>query len=274
MNAPVSAALAGEDLHGSPARYLNRELSWLRFNMRVMDEAENPNHPVLERLRFLSISASNLDEFYMVRVAGLRAQMRNGVAATSIDGLTPSEQVEQIHVLASELLGKQQQLWLELRDEAARAGVEVLQPEQLSKTDEAWLRGDFLSHTLPVITPLAIDPAHPFPFIPNLGFTLALQLRNKRDKSLMNALIPLPSGVGRFVELPALSRDDNTPARPGGLLPWKTFWRCLSIRSSRGTSWSARAHSGSFATAISRSRKSPKIWCSNSRTCSNSAGAV
>ncbi len=209
MTVTDTAGLDVEALKASPQRFLNRELSWLRFNMRVMDEARNPSHPVLERLRFLSISASNLDEFYMVRVAGLRAQMRNGVTATSIDGLTPSEQVEQIHVLASELMGKQQSLWRELREEAALAGVEVLTPKSLSKTDDAWLRGDFLSHTLPVITPLAIDPAHPFPFIPNLGFALALQLRNKRDKSLMNALIPLPNGIKRFVELPALSRDDN-----------------------------------------------------------------
>ncbi|BDW99412.1 RNA degradosome polyphosphate kinase [Maricaulis maris] len=210
MNAPVGEFAETETLMDSPKRFLNRELSWVRFNLRVLAEAANPNHPVFERLRFLSISASNLDEFYMVRVAGLRAQMHNGVTATSIDGLTPAEQLEQIHALAGELMLRQQTLWRALRTEIGKAGVKVLEPKQVSQTDEAWLRGDFLKHTLPVITPLAIDPAHPFPFIPNLGFALALQLRRKGTGKLMNALIPLPSGVKRFVELPA------RPARGGG----------------------------------------------------------
>jgi polyphosphate kinase len=197
------------DLMLQADRFLNRELSWLRFNMRVIEEAENTNHPVLERLRFLSISASNLDEFYMVRVAGLRARIRAGLSSVSMDGLTPTEQVEQIHVLANELIGKQQSLWQELQLDLATAGIAVLSADALSKTDEAWLRGDFLSHVLPVITPLAIDPAHPFPFIPNFGFAIALQLRNKVDGALMNALLPLPNGVKRFVELPTRSSQEN-----------------------------------------------------------------
>ena len=202
MNVPVGEFAETESLMETPERFLNRELSWVRFNMRVLDEAANPNHPVFERLRFLSISASNLDEFYMVRVAGLRAQVHNGVSSTSIDGLTPAEQLEKIHALAGELMIRQQVLWRALKTEIGKVGVKVLEPSQVSKTDEAWLRGDFLKHTLPVITPLAIDPAHPFPFIPNLGFALALQLRKKGTGKLMNALIPLPSGVKRFVELP------------------------------------------------------------------------
>jgi len=197
-----------EALKTSPDRFVNRELSWLRFNMRVIEEAENENHPVFERLRFLSISASNLDEFYMVRVAGLKALLRNGVTSSSIDGLTPAQQVEQIQVLAGELMGKQQELWRELREDMPEHGVSVLEAGDLSKTDEAWLRGDFLSHTLPVITPLAIDPAHPFPFIPNLGFSLALHLEDAKTGRDMHALIPMPSGVKRFVELPM--RDDGT----------------------------------------------------------------
>ncbi|OLF77819.1 RNA degradosome polyphosphate kinase [Maricaulis sp. W15] len=214
MNAPVGDLAEIETLMQSPKRFVNRELSWVRFNLRVLDEAANPHHPVFERLRFLSISASNLDEFYMVRVAGLRAQVHNGVTATSIDGLTPAEQLEQIHALAGELMLKQQALWRKLHAEIGKAGVKVLEPSQVSKTDEAWLRGDFLKHTLPVITPLAIDPAHPFPFIPNLGFAVALQLRKKGTGKLMNALIPLPSGVKRFVELPTRpARDGGRPAR-------------------------------------------------------------
>ncbi|WP_323763125.1 RNA degradosome polyphosphate kinase [Maricaulis sp.] len=209
MNAPVGDLVETETLMGSPKRFLNREMSWVRFNLRVLDEAANPDHPVFERLRFLSISASNLDEFYMVRVAGLRAQVHNGVSATSIDGLTPAEQLEKIHALAGELMLKQQTLWRTLRTEIGKAGIKVLEAKQVSKGDEAWLREEFLKHTLPVITPLAIDPAHPFPFIPNLGFALALQLRKKGTGKLMNALIPLPSGVKRFVELPTRPRNDG-----------------------------------------------------------------
>lgn len=212
MTSPAVENADIDALKTSPSRFLNRELSWLRFNMRVIEEAENPALPVFERLRFLSISASNLDEFYMVRVAGLRALVRNGVTKPSIDGLTPAEQIEQIHVLASELMGKQQALWNGLRDEMREHGVSVQSADELSKTDEAWLRGDFLSHTLPVITPMAIDPAHPFPFIPNLGFALALHLRNKKTAKEMYALIPMPSGVRRFVELP--SRSVNDRGRP------------------------------------------------------------
>lgn len=208
MDITANEAIDGAALAEHPERFLNRELSWLRFNMRVMEEAENLQHPVLERLRFLSISASNLDEFYMVRVAGLRAQVRSGVSATSIDGLTPVEQLEQIHMLANELMGKQQRLWCEISEAVGDAGIKVLGAEDLSRIDEAWLRGDFLSHTLPVITPLAIDPAHPFPFIPNMGFFLALQLREKDGETRRNALIPMPNGVRRFVELPTQSDGD------------------------------------------------------------------
>ncbi|WP_295691389.1 RNA degradosome polyphosphate kinase [uncultured Maricaulis sp.] len=222
MNVPVGDLAETESLMETPERFLNRELSWVRFNMRVLDEAADANHPVFERLRFLSISASNLDEFYMVRVAGLRAQVHNGVSSTSIDGLTPAEQLEKIHTLAGELMIRQQVLWRAIKIEIGKAGVKVLEAGQVSSTDEAWLRGDFLKHTLPVITPLAIDPAHPFPFIPNLGFALALQLRKKGSGKLMNALIPLPSGVKRFVELP------TRPAKEGGR-PARRFMTLESV---------------------------------------------
>lgn len=189
-------------LMASPERFLNRELSWLQFNMRVLEEAANPNHPMLERLRFLSISASNLDEFYMVRVAGLRAQVRNGVSMPSIDGLTPADQLSRINGFAGELMEEQLKCWRDLKRQLDRLGVKLLDENDLPKTDRAWLRKDFLEHILPVITPLAIDPAHPFPFIPNLGFALALKLRRDSDGKTMTALIPLPTGVKRFIELP------------------------------------------------------------------------
>ncbi|MFW6300680.1 MAG: RNA degradosome polyphosphate kinase [Oceanicaulis sp.] len=193
----------------SPERFLNRELSWLQFNWRVLEEAENPNHPVLERLRFLSISASNLDEFYMVRVAGLRAQVRNGVDRPGMDGLTPSQQLERIDAAAAELMTAQQSAWRDVRQAMAGEGVELLGADELSAKERTWLRDDFLAHTLPVITPLAIDPAHPFPFIPNLGFAVVLKLKRESDGKIMNALIPLPAGVKRFVEIPTKDADDQ-----------------------------------------------------------------
>lgn len=186
----------------SPERFINRELSWLKFNLRVLEESENPNHPLLERLRFLSISASNLDEFYMVRVAGLRAQMRAGVIVPSQDGLTPQQQLEEISRVANGLMDKQQEHWRALRAELADEGIEVVEPEELTDGERDWLREDYLMTILPVMTPLAVDPAHPFPFIPNLGFALALTLTRPDERGHMNGLIPIPSGVERFVELP------------------------------------------------------------------------
>jgi polyphosphate kinase len=196
----------------STERFLNRELSWLQFNMRVLEEAANKHHPVLERLRFLSISASNLDEFYMVRVAGLRAQVRNGVNTPSIDGLTPADQLKRINQFAGELMDEQLARWRVLKNELGRSGVKLLSEDEITKRDRDWLAEDFLSHVLPVITPLAIDPAHPFPFIPNLGFSLVLKLRRQQDRKLMTALVPLPNGVRRFIELP--DRRKTAAGRP------------------------------------------------------------
>lgn len=197
-NSPVS----GPSLMDSTDRFLNRELSWLQFNTRVLEEAANPNHPILERLRFLSISASNLDEFYMVRVAGLRAQLRNGITAPSIDGLTPADQLARINGFAGELMDEQLTSWRTIKAAMAKQGVHLLDETSIPKADIKWLRTDFLAHIMPVLTPLAIDPAHPFPFIPNMGFAMALKLRRDRDGKSMTALIPMPSGIKRFVELP------------------------------------------------------------------------
>jgi len=196
-----------EALMASPERFLNRELSWLQFNWRVIDEARNPNHPPLERLRFLSISASNLDEFYMVRVAGLRAQLRNGVERPGMDGFTPAQQLDQINDMAVQLMTAQQETWRELKVLLKTEGVELVQGEDLNPAEREWLRDDFLAHTLPVITPLAIDPAHPFPFIPNLGFALMLKLKREHDGRIMNAMLPMPTGVKRFVEIPSEGQD-------------------------------------------------------------------
>src|SRR5579862_2212982 len=186
----------------SPARFLNRELSWLAFNRRVLEEGRNHRQPLLERLKFLSISASNLDEFYMVRVAGLKGMVGAGVATTSDDGLTPAEQIARVDEMAGELIADQQRVWVQLRKELRESGVVVLASDELTETDRTWLESDFRENMFPVLTPLALDPAHPFPFIPNLGFTIALQLIRKRDSKAITALLPVPSQLKRFIRLP------------------------------------------------------------------------
>ncbi|HVJ43227.1 MAG TPA: RNA degradosome polyphosphate kinase [Dongiaceae bacterium] len=186
----------------SPHRFINRELSWLAFNERVLEEAGNPSHPLLERLRFLSISANNLDEFYMVRVAGLLGQVRAGVVITSADALTPAQQLSAIAKRSGELMRNQQIHWHQLRQELRDNGITVVDLAELTQTERDWLDSYFLDQIFPVLTPMAIDPAHPFPFIPNQGFSMALELRQAIDGKILRALLPMPSQLPRFIRLP------------------------------------------------------------------------
>src|SRR5690606_2609130 len=174
-----------------PSRFFNREISWLAFNWRVLDEARNPRVPLLERLRFLSISATNLDEFYTVRVAGLRELVREGNVTPSDDGLTPAEQLALINADARRLMGAQQTVWNKLRREMEAEGIVILSRSRVTRAEAAFLRTHFLEQVFPVLTPLTIDPAHPFPFIPNAGFCLALELARESDGSQMQALLPM-----------------------------------------------------------------------------------
>lgn len=198
-SAPETFNVAGME---DPARFFNRELSWLQFNLRVLEEARNPKHPLLERLRFLSISGSNLDEFFMVRVAGLAGQVREDVIEISPDGLTPAQQLERIHKLAQVLMSEQDQLWLKLRVELAASDIVLVGEADLSPAEYEWLDHRFLEQILPIVTPIAIDPAHPFPFILNRGFVIAVELRRRSDGGTMNALLPIPPQLDRFIHLP------------------------------------------------------------------------
>lgn len=190
------------DITTSPSRFFNRELSWLEFNMRVLEEARNRAHPLLERLRFLSISGNNLDEFFMVRVAGLVGQMREQIPEISQDGRTPAEQLELILKRAQELMAEQDRRWIQLKDELQENGISIISIADLKAAERAFLDQRFLEQILPIITPIAIDPAHPFPFILNRGFVMAVEMKRRTDGSILRALLPIPQLLERFIRLP------------------------------------------------------------------------
>src|SRR3954463_9823193 len=198
----LASDVAGAITADSPRRFINRELSWLAFNGRGLEEASNPRHPLLERVRFLSISAVNLDEFYMVRVAGLVDMLPNRSTMLSDDGLTPAEQLAAIRERASIVMAEQQRVWAALQGELREAGIAVLEGHELSDSERVWLETYFIDQVFPIVTPLAVDPAHPFPFIPNGGFSAIFKLHRKEDKRPLMALLPLPPQVDRFVRLP------------------------------------------------------------------------
>ncbi|CUX51204.1 RNA degradosome polyphosphate kinase [Agrobacterium tumefaciens] len=205
----VQPVAEGENLWDSPARFINREFSWLQFNRRVLEETLNTDHPLLERLRFLSISAANLDEFFMVRVAGLEGQVRQKITVKTPDGKTPAEQLEDILKEIDNLQMEQQASLAVLQQYLAKEEIFIVRPAALSDADRAWLGTEFEERIFPVLTPLSIDPAHPFPFIPNLGFSMGLQLDSVNGREPMTALLRLPPALDRFVRLP----DDKNAIR-------------------------------------------------------------
>ena len=199
---PANDSEAQAAVQAPASRYFNRELSWLAFNRRVLEEACNPAHPLLERLRFLSISGSNIDEFFMVRVAGLKGQQLAGVEEHSADGLSPGQQLAAIASEADALTASQQQVWRELREALRGAGVTVLGNDELGESDDEWLERHFDDHISRVLTPQAIDPSHPFPFIPNRGFSLIFDLRRISDGEPIRELLMVPAALPRFIRLP------------------------------------------------------------------------
>ena len=209
MDQPSPAPINDDELVEStveriaPAeRYFNRELSWIAFNQRVLDEACNPAHPLLERVRFLSISGNNLDEFFMVRVAGLKGQQLQAIEDRSLEGLTTGQQLDAIAHRADALTDVQQNVWLTLRDQLAKAGIEVLEGEDITGDIAQWCEEQFRNQIFPVLTPQALDPAHPFPFIPNKGFTLLFDMKRLSDGESTRELVMLPTTLKRFFRVP------------------------------------------------------------------------
>ncbi|MEP4978528.1 RNA degradosome polyphosphate kinase [Ascidiaceihabitans sp.] len=226
LKAPFDAGVEMPDLDlDGPGRFYNRELSWLGFNWRVVEEAENPRVPLLERLRFLSISADNLDEFYTVRVAGLRELAQAGNTTPAADGLTPAEQLVLINDNARNLMQTQQRVLTALRAEMEAEKIKILRAADLTDADRTHLEQVFLIEVFAVLSPLAIDPAHPFPFIPNTGYVLALQLERSKDKRSLQALLPIPAQIDRFIAVPGgdghrfLPLEELLVMNIGGLFP-------------------------------------------------------
>jgi polyphosphate kinase len=199
---PPAAHHQADPMDFEPEHFFNRELSWLAFNERVLAEARNENYPLLERLRFLAISGSNFDEFMMIRVAGLAGQAQRKIDSRSLDARTPAQQLADIRATVRELESTQQATLEDLRTRLARQGVQIGHEGKLDGASSRWLKDYFLEHIVPVITPQAIDPAHPFPFVSNQGIGVLFTLTRLADKAKLFEMVLIPSGLPRFVRLP------------------------------------------------------------------------
>lgn len=197
-----AAAAQFADLAPDESPYFNRELSWLQFNQRVLAEACNEAYPLLERLRFLSISGSNLDEFMMIRVAGLVGQVQRGLATPSLDGRSPSQQLAAIREKLVDLSHRQQAIWRTVREGLAAADIHIADEQRVSAAAHKWLKSYFLNEILPIITPQALDPAHPFPFVQNEGMGLLFTLTRDDTRDQLIEMVLIPSAVPRFVRVP------------------------------------------------------------------------
>jgi polyphosphate kinase len=186
----------------SKERFINRETSWLAFNTRVLEEACNPHVPLAQRVNLLAITASNLDEFTMVRVAGLKDYVQQGITKQSTDGLTPAEELEEIHSRSALMVQQQHECWQEIRGALKKEGISVIKHDTLTDDDVNYLEGYFLDNIFPVLTPIAIDPAHPFPFLPNLGLAIVFHLRARDTGKAQMAIVPLPLRLSRFISMP------------------------------------------------------------------------
>jgi polyphosphate kinase len=272
LNAPFAVPVKIEGLDPkSPARFFNRELSWLAFNWRVLEEALNAAVPLLERVRFLSISATNLDEFYTVRVAGLRELQRAGVIRTAADGLTPEEQLVLIDADARALMLRQQEVWTALKADMQRANMCILSRSDLTDEDRDHLEERFVNQVFPILSPLAIDPAHPFPFIPNEGLSLALELTRIKDGRRLLSLLPIPRQIDRFVPLAEqgdgrlryLPLEDLLLEKIGLLFPGYTVRGSCSFRVLRDSDLEVEEEAEDlvreFETALKRRRRGEVI---------------
>ena len=195
-SAPMATVAAGGEA------YFNRELSWLAFNERVLAEACNEKYPLLERLRFLSISGSNLDEFMMIRVAGLVGQAQRGIDKPAIDGRTPRQQLAAIREKLADLSARQQHTWRDLHDRLASTDIHIADEQRVKPAAHQWLEAFFLEEILPIITPQALDPAHPFPFVHNEGMGLLFTLSRNADQEQIMEMILIPTALPRFVRVP------------------------------------------------------------------------
>ena len=193
----------------NPQNYLNRECTWIKFNERVLRESAVPSNPLLEQLNFVAISASNLDEFFMIRVAGVKHLIESGVPHHDIAGMTPQEQFSAIETMVHTQVSQQYAYLNDIRDRLRGEGLHFIKPSELTEEQHIWLEQYFEREIYPVVTPMAVDPSHPFPFLSSLSLNLAVLLRRREgDSSVKTAILPVPSSVlDRIIKVPGAGAE-------------------------------------------------------------------